>query len=327
LRYIGFGKETTYGTLAAPDKFFDMVRHSVRCIRELASAETMAYRTDRGDYVTTVRVEGDLEGLADPNVLARLLYHNLGDVTTTPDSGTAPVAYKHEFTPVGIGASLPSCTIELGDGGDTVRYAKGCGIATLNLEAAAGELVTFTASVIGQDEELAAKSTTITFDDLRPFRYFEGTLTRAGADISAKVQAFRITIANGIPDDAYTLAAKHLAKLYIQELSITGEIEIVFEDWEDYKRFYGSETATEPQDTVTPFALNFKLTGDTTESSVSGYENYQVEFDLPQVKYTGAESPFEQRNRIVQTFAWKATHDKSKGYAIKAIVINTNSEP
>jgi len=322
-RYVGIGKETTFKTKATPDMFIDMVSYDITGEKGALLGETGAYRALRDVWVGAVIVRGSFEHIFDANSAARLLYLGLGSVTTTPDDAVSPVAYKHELTPA---ESIPSATLELGHEGSEVRFILGTGISRLEIGAVAREVVMCTAEIIGAREELAAPSTP-TFDHILPFIFGRADVLRAGTSIKTNCQAFRLTIENSIPDDAHVLGSLELPKLHLQGLSIEGEIEWQFSDYSEYKRFLGSTTATTFLDTHESFSLKLSLKGGSTGSTVTGYGDYLCEIELPKCYYLESGVPVARRDRIVQSIRFRAVHDPTSGYPIKATVINKKSAP
>lgn len=323
-RSIGIGKETSFATKATPDKFFDLTTHSLTAEREPLLAETIAYRAVRDAWPGPVRITGSLEGILDANIAARLLYSAVTEVSTSDDGESPPTAYKHEFTPA---QSVNTVTISADDGESSeIPYFLGCAVRSLEIRAEARALVTFTADILGAKVKLDSPINP-TFDHITPFIFHQSTVTRAGNDITNRVQSFSITVENDIPDDAHVLGSMYLPRMWAQGLSVTGEIELQFLDWEDYKRFLGSATATEFQSTMESFTLKLTLLGGDTGSSAAGFDKYKLEIDIPKAYYLESEVHFERRERIVQTIRWRGVHDTTSGYPIKFTVINKNSEP
>jgi len=104
-------------------------------------------------------------------------------------------------------------------------------------------------------------------------------------------------------------------------------MDLAFTSWDYYKRFYGSQTATEPSETPETVAIVLTATGGSTGSSVSGFENYKLTITMPKCKLDLSHANFDRRSRIVQRLGFEALHDTSSGYAVQVEIVNTKSAP
>ncbi|RLE67001.1 MAG: hypothetical protein DRJ38_00075 [Thermoprotei archaeon] len=319
-RFIGLAEESSYGNAATIDHWIDVVSESITSDQQMIDVETAGLRARRYRVPGPYRVGGSFDMVVAPDNITLILKAALGSATTTDSGGGA---YKHEFTPAD---TLPSLTLEIcPDVGSLSRQVVGVGITSLGFEATAREVLTASVDVIGQKESLVSPSSP-TLPSLRPFIFYEGALSLGGSDV-ANVEAFRFTIENDIPDDAYVLGSRFLPGLRVQGLTVSGDMDVAFLSWDLYKRFFGSATATEPQTSLESVSLTLTFTGESTGDSTSGYENYKLIAEFPKVYFDTSEANFDRRDRIVQSLGWTAIYDSSSGYICKITVINTSSTP
>jgi len=319
-RYLGIGEETTFGTPVSPAEYIDIVSESISADRATIFPETVRrgpYFARPGGYVPS----GDIELFASANSIARFLKWAYGKVTTTVDDAVSPVAYKHEYI---IDKALKSFTAEIApDVGGSARQLAGCAVSSLAMEAVARELLAVTVSVVCA-KEAKITETTPTFDTLEPFVFHEGVASIAGST-NNKVEAFRSTVENTIPDDDFVLGDQFRPRLHVLGVSITGSLSMSFEDWDEVERFYGGPGKTSPQSNVGEAALKLEFTGPDTGSTVAGYEKYKLILEIPKASYRTTSFNVDRRERIVQEIEWTALFDSGISSWIKATVINKMS--
>jgi len=325
-RFIGIAEETTYGTAVSATDWIDVVSESITSEQGFIEVETAGMRERVKRVPGPYNVGGSFDMIVNADNITKLLKWLLGAAETTDDgSSPTPLAYRHEFTP---SQTLKSFTMEIcPDVGNQSRQVVGCMVSSIAFEASARELLTASVDVIGQKDSLISPSTP-TFSTLRPFIFFEGVVSDGGNPIS-DVEAFRVTIENDIPDDAYVLGDRFRPDLTkrVQGMTVSGDMDIAFLDWDYFKKFYGSATATEPQTSITPLALKLTFTGESTSSSVEGFDKFLLEIDLPKVYLDTSEANFDRRDRIVQSLGYTAVYDAVAGYICKVTVVNENESP
>jgi len=327
-RFIGIGEESTYRTPVAATEYIDVVREALGpSDRSFIAVETAGRRELPDKVPGPYRAGGSFDFIVNADNITKLLKWALGNVTTTDDGLATPVAYRHDFTPAD---EIKSFTIEAAPGvkdGATLksRQFAGCAVRSLSLEAVARELLVSTVEVIAAKDALI-NSTTPTFSTVRPFVFFEGQLTLEGSAV-ANVEAFRVRIENSIPDDAHVLGDMFLPGIRLEGIRVTGDMDVAFLNWDLWKRFWGSATATEPQTNVENVGLKLTMTGLSTGSTGAGFENYKLEVDIPAAYLDTSEAGFDRRTRTVQSLGFEGVYDASAGHLIKVSVINKKSAP
>jgi len=322
VRFIGIGIETTYGEAATITDYIDAVSESITGGQSFIDVETAGTRWIRERVPGPWSESGSFDIIVNADNITKILKCALGDVTTSDDGGSPAVAYKHEFKP---SSTLPSFTLEVcPDVGSYSRQIVGCGITSLRFEAPARELLTASVDILAAKEKLISPSTP-TFTTRRPFVFYDGQISGL---VTANVEAFRLTIENDIPDDAFVLGSRFLPGLRVQGFTVSGELDLTFLDWDAYQKFLGSASATEPGTTAESYSLTATFTSpEETGSSVAGFENYELEFHLPKIYLDTAEAHFDRRDRIVETVRFTAVYDSTADYVVKVTVVNTKSEP
>jgi len=320
-RFIGIAEETTYGTPVASVEYVDVVSESIVGEQSFLDLDTAGSRWIRARYPGAWVQSGSIDLIPNASRISKFLKWALGNVTTTGDA-TTPTAYKHEITPA---STLPSFTLEIfPDVGSYSRQITGCGITSLRFEAPAREFVTATVDIIGRKEKLISP-TTPSFVSRRPFIFYDGSVSGL---VSANVEAIRLTIENDIADDAFVIDDRFLPGLRVQGMTVTGELDIAFLNWDIYRKFLGSATALEPGATADSYSLTVTFTStEQTGSAVAGYEYYQMKFELPEIYLDTSTANFDRRDRIVQGVSFTAAYNDTAGYIIKATVINEKSAP
>lgn len=310
-RFIGIGKETSYGQEATINKWFNVISESITSDQQYVDTETAAYRERMIRIPGPYKVAGDFDLYVTSEDAAFLYYGALGSITKT---GTGP-DYTYTIQP---GTSIPTWSIEISPGiGTQSRKVIGAAISAVNLEAVAREAPTMTVSVIGKTEKLVTR-TTPTFTTVRPFASFEGKMYVGGTEV-ATVEAIRINVENNIPDDVYALGDRFLQAIIPQSLSVSGDMDIRFVDWEWYKKFWGSDTATEPVTYPDTVSLKLEFTG----AQIDTNKYHKLTIELPKCTLDTMDASFDRRERVVASVDFTALYDATISGAIKVTVVTT----
>ena len=306
-RFVGIGKETTYGQGAAINKWFDVISQSITSDQQFIDTETAAYRERMIRIPGPYKIAGDFDMYVNADDIAYLYYAVLGDITTT---GTAPL-YTHTIKP---GTSIPTWAVEVSPGvGTQSRKIVGAAFASVNLEAVAREAPTVTASIIGKTESLVSR-TTPTYSTVRPFASFEGEM-RVNDTTVATVEAIRVNCENDIPDDVYALGDRYLQAIIPQRLSVGGDMDVRFVDWDWYQKFWGGTSGP----VTYPATVSLKLT---FTGATLGTGNYQLIIEMPKCTLDTIDASFDRRDRVVASLDYTALYDSTIPGAIKVTVKN-----
>ncbi|RLC80925.1 MAG: hypothetical protein DRI61_04730 [Chloroflexi bacterium] len=309
VRWIGIAEESTYGTaVTSPD-------HSMRYLELDLSPDQQriiefesAYREKEQSLLGPFIGSGRLTAYARPDDIGYFLKWLTGSVTSA-QVGSSSV-YTHTFT---LADSVKSFTLTDNrgiSGSSGSRACVGCAMKSLTLEAPARGALTFEANIQYQWEELITEPTMGTLSSLRPFMFYDGSITYGGSSL-ARVEAIRFTWENGMPDDTHCIGSRKLPGIDLEGVEVSFEVDMKLTDWSIRKYFYGASNATEPQDEETTYALNVTFTGQPTGESESGAEYYKIELNFPKVVLTENPASVSRRDRMTQRATFVALRDSN----------------
>lgn len=314
-RYLALKSEAEYGTAVVPDKFIDVVGSA------LASRNNIIYidNVNAVDFLKHVAgpyaVAGEFPIKVEPENIGHILLGTFGVAAAPAQQGTT-TAYLHAFTPQTEDNDLDSFTIGVGLKNIKERRFAGCKIKRLTLACAAGDLLLGTVAVVGKTDSLETIQTP-TFSTLKPFKWSQCTVTRAGSGV--KPVGMEFNLENIFDEEDYRLTtSRFIETLEWLSRRISGLMDLKFEAEDDLKLFYGSATATAPADTIETLALNFKFEGPIIEDPYK----YTLELKLPKVVYDLANVNVNLRDRLIQGIEWTAEYDATAQYVAAVDLIN-----
>ena len=185
---MAFAFEMTYGTPPASGYTkMPFASTSLGAEQPLQTSELLGYGRDpQAPIKDAVTADGDVVIPIDAEAFGFWLKAAFGSPTTTG----ADAPYTHEFRSGNW--VLPSFSVETGMP-EVPRYAmySGCMVDSLNWQMARSGLLTATASIVAQGEEIATSAAAGTPDTiaLKRFGQFNGSITRNGANIGNVVSA------------------------------------------------------------------------------------------------------------------------------------------
>lgn len=282
---LGMAPEVTYGTYAAPTRFYEMVSESLKYnIQRIESAGIRTGRRTQHRWKAGTRsVTGDINMELVPQDLGLILAHLLGDPVTT---GSDP--YTHTFTGLDT-IDDRSMTIQVGrpDESGTVRAFSylGCKFTELQIAVKSGEFATSKLSVYGREEVTSETLASATYDsELEPFVFTEGSLSVASSVIEVKSADY--TINTNLAVDRHRVGAsggKPKKALVNGLATISGTFVADFESLTNYNRYVnGTEAELElvfnaGADKQLTITSNVRFDGETPD--VSGME--LLELSMP----------------------------------------------
>lgn len=312
-RYFGFKEETTFGTFVAVDNYLDLARETLAEDLYGTPVQSAGKRWDVDFVYPRQLVKGDVITQPRADTFPWFLKWVLGTISSTKLAST-PDVYKHECTP---GDIIKSFSAEVGVETQS-RQIPGCLMNQLTLESTARDGVLLaTLGVIGQGESKASAGSSITFSTLKVLLHSAMTATVATVDKSTEIKAARVVINNNIPvDSLFGASWPKIARIGVQRLDITGQLQFDFVNWDQYDRFIGEGS----------FAVLLTYKGEATGNSTPGADYYELIVNLPKCYYTGHPVPnIDQRNRPTLTGPFKAIYDSSSGFLAKLTMINKST--
>lgn len=301
-RYLGIGKESTYGTAVAASYYMPIISESLKLEHGYIYPETVAYREFNKVIAGKKLVTGGWEQYVTYDKgIGLILKALLGSETkTNPTTGVA----KHEFKKA---ASLPSLTVRVGLHDVTEKILHGIGINELTLELVAGELLRCSVDCVGRDESTDTLSTptfsTQDFIDFSKVNAFKLDTT----DVTP--ERFIITIRNNIDTDAFQLGVRTLPRLEPEQLEVFGEMDIRFLSSAHLTDFLGSMKRD------LQVIIRGPLITDT-------YYN-ELQIDCDEIVYDAGDAYIDRQERIVQNLKFTAIRDPA---SLEPIVITLQNE-
>ena len=267
--FVGFGAETTWGTAVTPKKYIEFLSESLKRNQSgVTSNGIQPYRGVTSYKKTTIAPGGDISFEVAPEGIPVLLYHALGNVVTT----VSGAGYQHVIKPA---ISLPAgLTFHINRDIAYFDYP-GSKINTFDMGFAPNEIITGSVSVSAKDETAVLAATTAdpntpSFSLAEPFTGVQATLQVAGS--SQGVMAADFSISNDIFAGKYELGGNRRAALMEQKRSVTGKLNIEFDDLDMYNYFVSG----------TPATLRITLISDQVTSPINSMDIY-----FPKVTFTG----------------------------------------
>lgn len=297
--------ETTYGTPPASGYTkMPFASTTLGAEQPLQTSELLGYGRDpQAPIKDAVTADGNVVVPIDTEAFGFWLKAAFGAPTTT---GTeAP--YTHEFRSGNW--ALPSFSVETGMP-EVPRFAMyaGCMVDSLNWQMARSGLLTATASIVAQGEEIATTSTAGTPSNiaLKRFGHFNGAITRNGLSIGNVVSA-DLTYANNL-DRIETIRAD--GKIDGADPSIaalTGNVVVRFADQTLVTQAINGEACE----------LEFSYSLTTGESlTVTAHAVY---LPRPRIEISGPQG-------VQATFDWQAASDPGLGRMCTVTLTNDRED-
>ncbi len=287
MRYLGIGKESTYGTAVSAQYYIPIISESLKLEHNYIYPENVAYREFSQAIPGRKLVTGGWEQyITYDKGLGLILKAALGSETkSNPTIGVAMHVFKRA-------SSLPSLTVLVGMDDITEKAFTGIGIDELTFSINAGELVACSVSCIGMDQSLGAlDNPTFSSQD-----FIDSSKVVAfqldGVDV--KPERFTITIRNNI-DDAFVLGSRLMQRLEPTAFECYGEFDVRFLNTDHFNDFLNS----------THKDLMLKLQGPLI---ASGYYN-ELQIDCDEIVYDAYEANIDSQERIVQNLKFRAIRD------------------
>jgi len=292
--------ETTYGT--PPVGGFTKMPFASTSLgseQPLLNSELLGYGRDPLPPIKdAVTADGNVVVPIDAEAFGFWLKAAFGDPVTT---GVGP--YTHEFRSGGW--TLPSLSIETGMP-EIPRFAmySGCVLDTLSWQMQRSGLLTATASVVAQGENITAASAAGTLADLglQRFGHFNGSITRNGTALGNIVSA-EITYANTLDRVETIRSDGRIDGADPSIAALTGRVEVRFADQVLVNQAINGD----------PCALEFAYVLPSGESLT--LTAHAVYLPRPRIEISGPQG-------VQATFDWQAARDSTLGRMCTVTLIN-----
>jgi hypothetical protein len=296
--------ETTYGT--PPVGGFTKMPFASTSLgseQPLLNSELLGYGRDPLPPIKdAVTADGNVVVPIDAEAFGFWLKAAFGQPIT---SGVGP--YTHEFRSGGW--TLPSLSIETGMP-EIPRFAmySGCVLDTLSWQMQRSGLLTATASVVAQGENITAASAAGTLADLglQRFGHFNGSITRNGTALGNIVSA-EITYANTLDRVETIRSDGRIDGADPSIAALTGRVEVRFADQVLVNQAINGD----------PCALEFAYVLPSGESLT--LTAHAVYLPRPRIEISGPQG-------VQATFDWQAARDSTLGRMCTVALINSIEE-
>ena len=266
--FIGFGPETTWGTAVTPTRYIEFLSEGLKRNQSgVVSNGIQPYRGATAYKKTTIAPGGDIAFEMCPEDVPTLIYNVLGGVTTSSVTG----GYSHVIKPA---IDLPTgMTFEIDRDVAYFIYAGGK-INTWSMSFSPNEIITGSVGVAAKTETgtMGASGNTATYSSAEPFTGVQAAITVNGS--AQGVMAADFSVSNDIYEGKYELGQNYRAALIEQKRSVTGKLNIEFDDLTLYDLFVAGTAST----------LTITLTSD---QLITGSTYYSMTIAFPKVVYTG----------------------------------------
>lgn len=291
-RGLGVGKETTFGTAVAAQKWYNIIREDITARKTiLFDDDTVVSRQILKGTRGAESVEGRIELYLNSQQIGHLLKSLLGGENV---SGSGP--YTHTFS---VADTLPSLTIRSILDDIREKIATGCVIDTLEIVSEIGRPRVI-ATVLGRQLTLGTPSTP-TFPTQDDFLHGEASITLAGT--TKKPRRLTLRIANNL-DVVNVLGDFYPVKIQPRKLRVTGSFDLNFESDAEYQDFLS----------LNQRSLNIKF--------IKG--SHSIEFDISTFAYTSANVEVRGRELLVGSFEFEAIKPTTQD-AVKVVLVNDDS--
>ena len=303
-RYLGIGKETTYGTPVAASYYMPIISESLKLEHGYLFPETVAYREFDRVVPGKKLVTGGWEMYVTYDKGIGLILKALlgGETKTNPTTGVASHVFKRA-------SSIPSLTARVGLHGVTEKIVSGLGINELTFELEAGDFLRCSVDCVGRDETTGTLSTptfsTQDFIDASKVVTFKLDT----ADVTP--ERFSLTIRNNIDTDAFELGSRTLKRLEPTGFEVEGEMDIRFLTTSHLNDFLNS----------TKKDLQVKLQG----PLITGTYYNELQIDCDEIIYDAGDAYIDRQERIVQNLKFTAIRDPTSNEPIIITLQNTEN--
>lgn len=303
---VGLGRETTYGTPATPDRFFETEGELEADFQYVQGAVLRPRRrVDRLDRraLDKVEVSGDMTVEVPTAGIGYLLAAALGTTTVTETETTG--VFQQVHTPV-LDDWLPSFTIQellprLG-GTQSAHTFTGCQASEIELSIKQGQFLQLKVSWVGKDYRTDQTAVAASYPaDLGLFAFigaqvgFAGSLTAQtpttlaalSGDPAGNVQEISVKITNNLDDNGFNLGGhgRRSRPAALGKADITGSITVEYTD----------DTLRDAYIAGTPIPLILTCQGDT---ALAGEEYPTLQVVLPSI-VLGGEIPKSNKGDVI----------------------------
>lgn len=318
-RYTSF--EATAAGYTTDTHTFTAARHDIDVVSEELTPErnniyavTSKGRTPRRKLQGPLAWTGNIETLLYTTQAPTLIYYAMGGnsfALDTPQTGVN----THSVTQAN---TIPHFIMEVGRDDVGHKYT-GCVATGFTVDYTPDTAVTLNVDVNARKEQASGSLASVTLDDFDSAeRAYGGTeiITQFGAaeggspSSEAVVESANITYDNNFEDSAYVLGDQHLSGNFVNQINLSGSIEVSFID---STKYFEVTSDTEKE-------LWLVANNGLTLTAERGYT-----FKLPRISYDTTTLATNNAERYVQTIDFTA-NDNATGNNMIVEIINSEAE-
>lgn len=303
--WLCFGEESTYGTAVARTKWLEITEESIQAKQTMISKPCLQGASQRNRVQSKKDVGGSFKFQGMFEGMEKILKHAMGSVAAVTGAGP----YTHAFSlasalPVGLTIEVDRDTAAIG--GSSAFLYEGCQINKLTLSQAFEDFLMVEAEIIGEDFSLVA-ATASSFTTFNGIDYSMMTSPLLnGAAI--KLQAWELTIENGLAADRYKLGSRiRMGLSRGQTRKISGKLTIEFEQLTEYNLFAAQTTLVS---LVIPY-----------DNGLGAGNNKQFTFTLPKIAIQGEPPKVSDEGPIHMEIAFDAYQNAAVNDEMTATLI------
>lgn len=313
---LQIAKESSWGTLAAGAKIVDFTSESIKMTPDKKVQDSLiASKATPAKDLMGLGVDGDFSFILRPEYAGYLLWLAFGGTDVVQSGVPVASSYTHTIPLAeanGTG-TIPAFSAIVGRRAAIKGYS-GCKVASLSLEAAVGDYVKGTISLMGKDEATTTLAS-LTALALKAFRAVSATCTIGGTVYDVKKVSFKLD--NKLEDAGQTYASG----LYHKE-PIHGQRETTV----DIEMNYDATVETlHDTNAITGTVLNavvFKLE---SPSFVTGTTPYSVQITLNNVAVSSVERNVSGTGLMVAKLSGMATSVSTTEPVVAVIIDGTST--
>lgn len=268
---VQFGKESSYGTLATPDRQIKVASESFKATYNKKDEGLLTGGKAGGRKETmSVKTEGSISTLARPDDVGLFLSAGLGIEGKVETVGTA--GSKHTFTAIGTSENdnLPSLTALVDRKVDVFSY-NGLKIDSLSFSCSPEDYLKLDCNYVGYSEGYGATlSPSITPSPLKAFKFRHGKV-KIGGTVIADITSIKFDYQNQLDSSTQTTGTGlHFMEPQVGTRSIKTDVEMLYTSASENlrKNFYASDadvaieltfTSDEVVEKGVPYSLSIKI--------------------------------------------------------------------
>jgi hypothetical protein len=308
--YVGYGIESTEGTLVAPTIFLPVSSFSFDSTDDNIIPSQI--RGSRDNYVSMVSpyaVSGSMELELPPEGIRPLLKSAFASEGTINTSAYSGGGYQTVFTP---GASLtPTFTFESSAADILFMRYGGIRVNTMEITSNFGEIVTASFGLEGTTRAKEVSGTGESYAQVLPFHFTGSSIRRNGLEVG-NIKNFTFGINNNIDRIGTLRATRSWKRTALGKREVTLSCTMDFTDTSDYDLFLAG----------TEFSVELLLQGDVIPSATG---RYTLRIEIPRVKWNMVNAPLSAGDYIEQSVEATILRPMNNDPILTATVVNSES--